>query len=286
MKFGIIGNASKKKLPGVLNSIIKFFIKNKIEFIASNDLLTHFESKDFKKYAVSEKTLLENSDILISLGGDGTFLNTARIVGRKEIPILGVNLGSLGFMAEVSPTETDNFFEKILKGQYKIYDLCVISCKTDTNQQVFGMNEIVVDKCNSIKMIEIEIYYKNESVVRFVADGIIVSTPTGSTGYSLSAGGPIISPYSKVLIITPICPHTLNFRPIIVPDDGKIVIHTISKEKVRLTADGFSSHIVHSPAKFTLSKADYYVKVVKDINKTYFQTLNNKLLWGADGRQR
>jgi NAD+ kinase len=230
--------------------------------------------------------LLEKSDILISLGGDGTFLNTARIVGRKEIPILGVNLGSLGFMAEVSPNETDNFFEKILEDKYKIYDLCVISCKTDTDKQVFGMNEIVIDKCNSIKMIEIEIYYKNESVVRFVADGVIVSTPTGSTGYSLSAGGPIISPYSKVLIITPICPHTLNFRPIIVPDDGIIVIHTISKEKVRLTADGFSSHIVRSPAKFILSKADYNVKVVKDINKTYFQTLNNKLLWGADGRQR
>lgn len=286
MKFGILGNSGKKKLPAVLNSLVNFFDKNNIEFTALKDLNVHIENNKFKKYFVSEKSLLENSDIIISLGGDGTFLNTVRIVGKKEIPILGVNLGSLGFMAEISPVEIESFVLKMLEGSYKVYDLCVISCKHSNNKQIFGMNEIVVDKCNSIKMVEIEIFYRNENVVRFVADGIIVSTPTGSTGYSLSAGGPIISPYSKVLIITPICPHTLNFRPIIVPDDGQIVIQTLSKEKIRLTADGFSSEILRSPAKFILSKADYNVKVVKDINKTYFQTLNNKLLWGADARQK
>ena len=286
MKFGIIGNTGKKKLPAVLNSLVNFFIKHNIEFNVVKELSVHTDGKENKKYFVPEKVLLQESDIIISLGGDGTFLNTARIVSRNEIPILGVNLGNLGFMAEVSPIEIESFIQKILEGKYKVYDLCVISCSNEKSEKVYGMNEIVVDKCNSIKMIEIEIFYKNENVVRFVADGIIVSTPTGSTGYSLSAGGPIISPYSKVMIITPICPHTLNFRPIIVPDDGQIVIQTLSKEKVRLTADGFSSNIIRSPAKFILSKADYNVKVVKDINKTYFQTLNNKLLWGADGRQK
>jgi NAD+ kinase len=286
MRFGIIGNAKKSRLPEVLNSIIQYFLKNEIEFLVHRDLSANFKDKHIRSYCVPEKKLLSDSDIIISLGGDGTFLNTARIVGKKELPILGVNLGNLGFMAEVSPTEINAFIRKILDGNYKVYDLCVISCRNNSNKQVFGMNEIVVDKCNSIKMTEIEIFYNNESVVRFVADGIIVSTPTGSTGYSLSAGGTIISPYSKVLIITPICPHTLNFRPIIVPDDGKIEIKTLTKEKVRLTADGFSSYIIPSPAKFILSKADYNVKVVKDINRTYFQTLNNKLLWGADARQR
>ncbi|MCX6165976.1 MAG: NAD(+)/NADH kinase, partial [Ignavibacteriae bacterium] len=156
-----------------------------------------------KKHFIKLKNinvLINKSDIIISLGGDGTFLNTARLVGRKQIPILGVNLGNLGFMAEVNPEEMQNFIIDILNKTYKVYDLCVISAKTKNSKEFFGMNEIVVDKCNSIKMIEIEIYYKNEKVVNFVGDGVIVSTPTGSTGYSLSAGGPIISPYSKVFI--------------------------------------------------------------------------------------
>lgn len=285
MTFGIIGNPSKKNLSNVLNSLLIFFHKKKIQYILQDVLESNVKDKKHNKNFKSINILLDKSDIIISLGGDGTFLNTARLVGRKQIPILGVNLGNLGFMAEVSPDEIQNFVLDIIEGNYKVYDLCVISAKTKNCKEFFGMNEIVVDKCNSIKMIEIEIYYKNERVVNFVGDGVIVSTPTGSTGYSLSAGGPIISPYSKVFIITPICPHTLNFRPVIVPDDGTIVIKTMNKEKVRLTADGFTSKIFKSPVEIILTKGDFNVKAVKKINKTYFQTLNNKLLWGADVRQ-
>ena len=285
MTFGIIGNPTKKNLGSVLNILLKYFVKNKTEFFIHDALKATIPGKVFSKFIVRQNVLFENSDIIISLGGDGTFLNTARMIGRKEIPIMGVNLGNLGFMAEVSPNEVQKFIKDILNGRFKIFDLCVLSAKTQNSKEFFGMNEIVVDKCNSIKMIEIEIIYKNERVVHFVGDGIIVSTPTGSTGYSLSAGGPIISPYSKVFIITPICPHTLNFRPIIVPDDGAIVIKTHGEEKVRITADGFSSTIYKSPSEFVLQKADYNIKVVKKIDKTYFQTLNNKLLWGADTRK-
>jgi NAD+ kinase len=285
MTFGIIGNPSKKNIGAVLNNLINFLITKRINYIVQDNLKHLLTDKQFHKNLKSIRNLLNNSEIVISLGGDGTFLNTARTIGRKEIPILGVNLGNLGFMAEVSPEEVHSFILDIVKGKFKVYDLCVISARTKESKESFGMNEIVVDKCNSIKMIEIEIYYKNERVVNFVGDGVIVSTPTGSTGYSLSAGGPIISPYSKVFIITPICPHTLNFRPVIVPDDGTIVIKTLNKEKVRVTADGFTSAIFKSPDEFILTKANFNIKVVKKINKTYFQTLNNKLLWGADVRQ-
>jgi NAD+ kinase len=285
MVFGIIGNPTKKNLGNVLNRLLNFFGDNKIRYIIHNELKVNITNKNHISRLKSINVLLNTSDIIISLGGDGTFLNTARLVGRKQIPILGVNLGNLGFMAEVSPEEIQNFILEILNGKYKIYDLCVISAKTKNNKVLYGMNEVVVDKCNSIKMIEIEIYYKNERVVNFVGDGVIVSTPTGSTGYSLSAGGPIISPYSKVFIITPICPHTLNFRPIIVPDDGTIIIKTLQKDKIRLTADGFSSVILKSPVDITLTRSNFNIKSVKKINKTYFQTLNSKLLWGADVRQ-
>jgi NAD+ kinase len=285
MTFGIIGNSTKKNLRNVLNTLLNFFEKKYINYILQDVLETNVSNKKQLKNLKSLNYLLDNSDIIISLGGDGTFLNTARTVGRKQIPILGVNLGNLGFMAEVSPDEVHRFIIDIIKGNYKVYDLCVISTKTKNGEEFYGMNEIVVDKCNSIKMIEIDIYYKNERVVNYVGDGVIISTPTGSTGYSLSAGGPIISPYSKVFIITPICPHTLNFRPVIVPDDGTIVIKTLNKEKVRLTSDGFKSKILISPTEFVLTRADYNIKAVKKINKTYFQTLNNKLLWGADVRQ-
>jgi NAD+ kinase len=285
MTFGIIGNSSKKNLNKLLSELLNFFDVNKIKYIIEEKLRPNLLNKKYHKSLKSIKHLLNKSDMVISLGGDGTFLNTARIIGSKQIPILGVNLGNLGFMAEVSPEEAHNFILDILNGNYKVFDLCVLSSKAKDSEEAYGMNEIVIDKCNSIKMIEIEIYYKNERVVNFVGDGVIISTPTGSTGYSLSAGGPIISPYSKVFIITPICPHTLNFRPVIVPDDGTIVIKTLNKEKVRMTADGFSSSIYKSPNEFILTKADFNIKVVKKINKTYFQTLNNKLLWGADVRQ-
>lgn len=285
MTFGIIGNPTKKNIGSVLNILTNYLSENKIKFFIHESLRKSIPYKKFLTYLVKPAVLFDKADVIISLGGDGTFLNTARIIGRKEIPILGINLGNLGFMAEVSPNEIKKSVREILKGNYKIFDLCVLSAKTQNSKEFYGMNEIVIDKCNSIKMIEIEIFYKNERVVHFVGDGIIVSTPTGSTGYSLSAGGPIISPYSKVFIITPICPHTLNFRPIIVPDDGTILIKTLDSEKTRITADGFESTIFTSPTEFVLRRADYNIKVVKKIDKTYFQTLNNKLLWGADTRK-
>ncbi|TRZ65776.1 NAD kinase [bacterium] len=284
MKFGIYGNTGKKDISVVLNKITSYLEKKGQKYFIESSLSRFIKNKTPMSQICKISEIIKKCDIIISLGGDGTFLRSARKTGKAEIPILGINLGNLGFMAEISPEQAEEFLGKVIDGKYKVYDLCVISGICE-RQKIFGMNEIVIDKCNSIKMIDIEIKYKKESVVKFVADGVIVSTPTGSTGYSLSAGGPIISPYSKVFIITPICPHTLNFRPIIVPDDGEIVISTTKKGKVRFTSDGFTSTIHSSPAVFKIKKADYNIKIVKDLDKTYFQTLNTKLLWGADSRK-
>lgn len=285
MFFGIYGNIDKDNIGQVLESLIEFLQRNSIDFAVENDLYDKIRNKKNKKFFISRKEILKIADILISLGGDGTFLTTARYIKKKNIPILGINLGRLGFMSEANPEEAKDFILDITKGKYKIYDLCVIEAKIPSGKSLFAMNEIVVDKSNSIRMIDIELSYNNEKVARFIADGIMISTPTGSTGYSLSAGGPIITPFSKVFIITPVCPHTLNFRPIIVPDNCKINIMVRSKEKIRITPDGSKSVIFNTPTHFEMKKADYTVKVIKRINKTYFHTLNKKLLWGADKRK-
>ena len=284
MKYGITGNINKINLKPVLNSLINYFLKKKINFTVDKNLVKLINADFNKIKALAFKRLISDTNILISLGGDGTFLNTVRLLGKKQIPVLGVNLGALGFMAEVSPEEIENFIEDIENKNYKVIDLCVIQAKSGNGKTLNAINEVVIDKSNSIRVIELEIIYKNEYVVNFLGDGVLISSPTGSTGYSLSAGGPIISPYSKVLLITPICPHTLNFRPIVVPDDGKIIVKVKSKENFRITADGHTSLIFKNTGEFTVSRANFNIKVIKRINKTYFQTLNSKLLWGEDIR--
>lgn len=286
MIYGITGNKNKVNLKKVLNSLIKYFRKRKITFSVDSNISELITTGKNKLNILPFKHLVSNINILISLGGDGTFLNTVRLLGKTQIPVLGVNLGALGFMAEVSPDEIENFISDIEEGNFKVIDLCVIQAKSENGKSLNAINEIVIDKSNSIRVIELEIIYKNEYVVNFLGDGVLISSPTGSTGYSLSAGGPIISPYSKVLLITPICPHTLNFRPIVVPDDGNIIIKVRSKENFRITADGHTSLIFKNTGEFTVSRANYNIKVVKRINKTYFQTLNSKLLWGEDIRNK
>ena len=285
MKYGITGNKNKKNIPEILSILLKHFETNDVPYLLDDDLRIHLDKKFLKAKTHKREKVLKNSEVIISLGGDGTFLNTARLVGSSGIPILGVNLGTLGFIAEVSPNEVLKFIDDIEKGNYKVIDLCVLSLKTPNGKELNGINEIIIDKGGSIRIIEIDVKYKNEFVAKFLADGLIVSTPTGSTGYSLSAGGPIVSPYSKVFIINPICPHSLNLRPIIVPDDGILTIKATGSNKIRVSADGHSSTVFDSPAVFVLSRAEFNIRVVKRKNKTYFQTLNNKLLWGKDMRK-
>lgn len=286
MIYGITGNKNKKNIPAVLSLLVENFEKNNIPYLLEDELKIHLNEKFSKIKTYKREKVLVKSDLIISLGGDGTFLNAARFIGSSGVPILGVNLGTLGFIAEVSPNEVIKFIGDIEKGKYKVIDLCVLSLKTQCGKELNGINEITIDKGNSIRIIEIEVKYKNELVANFLADGLIIATPTGSTGYSLSAGGPIVSPYSKVFLINPICPHSLNLRPIIVPDDGTLTIKASGSNKIRASADGHSTIMLDSPAEFILNKAEYNTKVVKRINKTYFQTLNNKLLWGEDKRKR
>lgn len=285
MRFGIIGNITKPDIEKVLSDLLTFLSKEKLEFFADKDLISKIRKAEFKKRCFTSSEVVKNSDIIISLGGDGTFLHTARLVGKKETPIFGVNMGTLGFMSEVDPSEMKKFIKQITENNYKTQDRVIISGELPDGKKLYGINEIVVDRANSVRMMEIEILYDKQQVVRFVGDGVIISTPTGCTGYSLSAGGPILSMDTRDFIITPICPHTLNVRPTIVPDKGVITVKVHREIDVRVTADGQKSKIVKSPVEFTFQKAQHVLKLIHRSNSSYFRTLNKKLLWGKDLRK-
>jgi len=280
---GIFGNTSKVEVNVLLKQIIIYLKKNNIGFLIDEKLSSDTSGK-WKDHFKPHKEILERSDYIISLGGDGTFLNTARIVGRMNIPIAGINLGRLGFFSEVSPEEIEDFFKKLVKGKFRITEEVIIRSVSENGKTLFSMNDIVIDKNDSIRMLELETYYNNEKVVRIISDGVIISTPAGSTGYSLSCNGPIVNPDSSVFIITPISPHTLNVRPIIVPDEGLIKIRILKESKVRITSDGQQSYKINSPTEVLVQKADYKIKVIKKLHSTYFNTLKRKLFWNADKR--
>ncbi|MBK8554200.1 MAG: NAD(+)/NADH kinase [Ignavibacteria bacterium] len=280
---GIFGNTNKAEVSKLLVEIVEYLVKNNISFYADNSLAKVSPAKD-KKHFKSAKDIVNVSDFILSLGGDGTFLNTARIAGNTDIPIIGVNLGRLGFFSEVGPDEIVEFIPKLIQNKFRITEEVIIKSVTDSNKALYALNDIVIDKNDSVRMLELETFYNDEKVVRIISDGIIISTPAGSTGYSLSCNGPIVNPDSKVFIITPISPHTLNVRPIIVPDDGIIKIKIYKEGKARIASDGQNTQIVKSPSEIILSKADYTIKVIKKLNSTYFKTLKHKLFWNVDKR--
>lgn len=285
MIFGITGNIEKENLYDVIQDIGGFLLKSKTEFFIDSKLFRKTKNNSFKKFSLPVNSILKKKDvILLSLGGDGTFLNTARIVGNRNIPILGVNLGNLGFLAEVRANEITGFIREMLKGKFRVTERNILEANVN-GKKFYGLNDIVIDKANSIRMINIDAFYNDERIFKLVADGIIISTPTGSTGYSLSSGGPVISPHSSVFSVTPICPHSLNIRPIILPDDGEIIIRTLGSSTARVTADGQTYVTGKSPMEVKLKKAEYTIKLVKRINSTYFDTLKNKLLWSEDKRK-
>ena len=285
MIFGIIGNKDKEGIGIVLRTIIDYFRYNNIPFYVDSEFRDKLGQIHLKHNLFPIGSVIKKSDIIISIGGDGTFLNSTRLINNSNKPIIGINLGTLGFMSDVMPSDIKKFFDNVIKGKYKTIELCLTECTVNGKHTFNALNEIVIDKCDSIKMVELGIFYNKEFVGRFYADGVLISTPTGSTGYSLSANGPIITPFSKVFIITPICPHSLNFRPVIVPDSGTIMIKSYNDEKVRITPDGYKGIIRKAPLEIVVEKADYSLKTIKKHNWSFFNTLNEKLLWGEDIRK-
>jgi NAD+ kinase len=289
MKFVIAGNLRKDGIPQIAHKVIQRLESEGIDYAVERSLaavLRHrFRARLIGK-TVSEKDLSSGGDILISLGGDGTILRLARLVAAKGIPILGVNLGKLGFLAEVNVEALDDCLTDVFKGEYFVVERMMLQASTSKSPKTYlALNDIVVDKFGTSRVLNLETFVNGEYLATFTADGIIVSTPTGSTAYALSNGGPIVTPHNKSITISPICPHILTARPVIVPDDSVIRIKVVAaNSKARMTADGQDEVLVRPQAEIRIRKAPNIARLIKRRNTSYYDLLRKKLNWGRDVR--
>lgn len=234
---------------------------------------------------VSETEMARQVDLMLVLGGDGTMIATARMVADTEVPVMGVNYGGLGYLAEFPIEELFPALGSILAGEYKVQQRVMLSVELWRGEELVTrnrvLNDVVVNKSALARIIEIEAYLNEQFVNLFRADGLIVATPTGSTAYNLSAGGPIIFPSMNAVVITPICPFTLSNRPIVVPDDSKIEVRLMTEnEEVALTLDGQVGFPLQAGDRAVIRKSKTAFNLVQPPNRNYFDVLRNKLKWG------
>jgi NAD+ kinase len=222
-------------------------------------------------------------DMVFSLGGDGTFLRTAAWVGRQNIPILGINTGRLGFLADINADEINSALDEIITGNYKIEERTLLQMESSLlcHENSCALNEIAVLKLDNSSMITIQAYLNNEFLTEYLGDGLLVATPTGSTAYSLSVNGPIITPQANNFVLSPVAPHSLNVRPLVIPEDYKIRLKVESRSNNFLVALDGRSQVFSSGNELFIQKADFTIKIVKRFNQNFYETLRKKLLWGT-----
>ena len=293
MKVAIYGQYYQNSTEPIIRDIFVFFNENDVEMIIEEAFLKllyekQIVKKEYKTFQ-SHKELDASFDIMISIGGDGTILRAATLVRDSGIPILGVNAGRLGFLAMVQKDEIAEFLQLIIEKKYTISERTLISLTgtpdipeiSDIN---FAMNEISVSRKDTTSMITIETYLNYEFLNSYWADGLIISTPTGSTGYSLSCGGPILTPNVSSIVITPIAPHNLNARPLVIPDDTVIKLKITGREEQYLVSLDSRIASVKNESVLTIKKTPFKIKMVEVQEETFLKTLRNKLLWGEDKR--
>lgn len=237
---------------------------------------------------VDEENLPPDCEMIVAFGGDGTILRTVQLVGEKQIPILGVNVGGLGFLTEIPLERFETIFGEILEGKYFIEDRVMLEAYIEGERRpIRALNEIVIDKASSPRVIQITVYVDHKYLNNYIADGLLISTPTGSTGYSLSIGGPIVVPSNRVLIINPISPHSLTNRPVIVPDTVQIETTIFSEyPEIMIAGDGRDVRYCRNRTRMTVTQCPYVARLVKHRDSDFFALLRNKLHWGEDFRNK
>lgn len=256
--------------------------------------------KDFYAFIQKEtKTNLEGlqifeggnftADMALSVGGDGTFLKVANRIGDKGIPILGINTGRLGFLADISPDQMRETFDEIYRGMYLAEPRRMLEVITEPHKLVerpFALNEVAILKRDMSSMISIRAYVNDELLNVYQADGLLVSTPTGSTGYALSVGGPIMVPQTGTICLTPVAPHSLNVRPIVIRDDWEITLDVKSRSHNFLVAIDGRNETCKEGTRITIRRASHHIRVVKRCHHSFFNTLKEKMMWGMDSREK
>jgi len=290
MKVAIHGKSFIDHSIPRIENILQILLKRDISVLISDSFFDIVNSKGIFTEQLSiykPGTKITGVDFFISIGGDGTLLQSITHVGDLEIPILAVNTGRLGFLANTTLEESENVLNEVLNKSYHIDSRMLIraDCEEDPfNGLNYGLNEIAVLKQDTSSMITVETYLNGDYLNSYWADGLIISTPTGSTGYSLSCGGPIVYPQSHSFIITPVSPHNLNIRPFVVSDKSIITLKVKSRSKFFLVSLDSRSATVSSGLTFTIKKEAFEAKLIKTGKHTFMDTLRKKLNWGIDLR--
>jgi NAD+ kinase len=277
-----IGIFAKKGEPDAVKAVrdlLKLLKGRKLEFFIEEDVASIINKKGYRR-----EDIPGNSDIIIAFGGDGTILGVARLVGDLGVPIIGVNLGGLGFITELAKDEVDSIVDMIFSEKCCFEERIMLLAdvyrgKKQLLHQI-ALNDVVLNKSALSRMFELDININNQYVTTFRADGLIISSPTGSTAHSLSAGGPILYPTLESFLVTPICPHTLTSRPIVLPDTFILNLSIKNGDDVYLTIDGQVGHPLKVKDRIRVKKADYKTKFLVLHDRDYFQLLRSKLKWG------
>ena len=289
LRFALFGNVFQTKKSASIQKVLACLAEHGAEVLVDQEYY-QFLTEDQKLNVDASKVFADDdfdADIVISMGGDGTFLKAASRVRQKMIPILGINMGRLGFLADVSPSDIEKCLDAIYEEDYSIENRALIQVTTD-GEPLDGyncaLNDVAILKRDTASMISIRTSINGDYLTTYQADGLVISTPTGSTAYSLSNGGPIIVPGTKVFSMTAVAPHSMNIRPIVLSDSSEITLTVESRSHNFLIAIDGRSEKCKEGTKLTLRRAPYEVKVVKRSDQRYFNTLREKMMWGIDVR--
>jgi NAD+ kinase len=279
---GIIAKRNKPEAIPVVKELVSWLSDRAVASFVEPEM-----AQSVPHAALDKTEMALTVDMVVVLGGDGTLLTAARALQKRQVPILGVNLGGLGFLTEITLAELFPMLEAILRGDYKTDERMLLTArvwrKGKVIEQFTVLNEVVINKGALARIIELETVVDGASLTTFRADGLIISTPTGSTGYSLSAGGPIVYPSLPAIIVTPICPHNVTNRPIICPQDATIGITLRSgDQEVYLTLDGQVGFAMQLRDCVEVRQGEGRVKLIKSPTRSYFEVLRQKLMWGTD----
>ena len=283
--YGYIKSEAQDYIQILLDGLEEYNIETIIEKRFYDSISSDKEYKTFTDYSDLDASF----DLMFTMGGDGTFLRAVTFVRDLNIPILGINMGRLGFLATIQKEHIKISLKALINNDYTIKERSLLTVKTSTKntdlEEInFALNEVTVARRNTTSMITIETYLDDEYLTSYWADGLIVSTPTGSTGYSLSCGGPVITPQAKNFVLTPIAPHNLNARPLVVPDETKVKLKITGREKQALISLDSRITVIDNETEVFIEKAAFTIKTVQLNDQTFLKTLRDKLLWGEDKR--
>jgi NAD+ kinase len=289
MKFAVIANPQKYSVKEPFIDLLIWADDHEVTVYFCSDLKELYDGKDHPsaKIVEDEESAIDQADIIIALGGDGTMLYTARLMKSIQKPILGVNSGRLGFMAYTQKENLQQALDYLINDNYRIEKRYLLEAKDNQGNIYHALNEFLFAKKDSTSMVNVSAEYNEMFINNYWADGLIVASPTGSTAYNLSSGGPIVMPNTDVMVVTPVNPHTLTTRPLVLPSDKHLKV-TVKKQdhEVLFSYDGQIKEISDYPYEVNIKRSNFTIDLIELPNQSYFDTLRNKLMWGMDSRQR